>query len=163
MRFSAAKTGTLVMLLFDQRERVEAAGEDVGRGVAREAPPLARHVFNSIERDRIAHEASVDEDARQSRLVGRIEAQLDELLAEISAHLEQAPAPLHGAVLADEALGAVEEDLVELDAAGHGSERIDLCKHMLARGATRGVVHAGVVLGAEPGPVLGVELRERQG
>ena len=63
---------------------------------------LPRHVGQPVERHGVADEAAVDEDARQRGLVGRVEAQLDALLAEIGAHLEEAAAPAHGAVLADE-------------------------------------------------------------
>src|SRR5262249_3409664 len=103
------------------------------------------------------------EDARQRSLVGGIEAQLNALVAEIGAHFEEAALPPHSAVLSDEALLAMEEDLVKVDSPGDRPELIDLCEHVLARGAARGVLDTRVVFGPEPGPVFGVELRERKG
>src|ERR1700679_4306610 len=74
MGFGADEAGAPIVLVSDQRERVETALRGVGRSGARDATPLARHVFQPVERDGVAGEASVDEDARQRRLVYRVEA-----------------------------------------------------------------------------------------
>src|SRR5436190_1405096 len=163
MKAGARGPGAPVMLVFDQPERVEAAWGGKGGRIARDPSSLAGHVFQPVERYGVANEAAVDEDARQRGLVGRIEAQLNELLAEIRAHLQEAAVPAHGAVLAHDALLAVEEHLVEIGAARHGPYLLRLREQVLARRAARGRVLASVVLRAEPRPVFGVELRERKG
>src|SRR5215468_3240625 len=162
MRVTTDEARTSIVLVFDQRERVEAARLRVRCGLARDAPSLACHVFQPVERNGVAHEAAVHEDARQRALVGGVEAQLDALLGEVRAHLEKTALPPHGAVLADDALFAMEEDLVEVDPTGYGPELIGLREHVLGRGAARGLVDTSMVFGPEPGPMLGVELRERK-
>jgi hypothetical protein len=56
----------------------------------------------------------------------------------------------------------MEEDLVEIGPARDGPQLARVGEEVLARRALRRVVDARVILGAEPRPVLGVEIGERK-
>ena len=150
------------MLVLHLGERIEARLLGERMGIAGDASASSVHVGESVERHGVAEELPLPEDARARARIAWVEAQLDALAHQLGAHLEEAALPAHGAVLAHGAHLAVEEDLVEIGAAGDGAQLVGLREEVLARGAFGRVVEARVVLGAEPGPVLGVELGDRQ-
>ena len=118
-------------------------------------------VSMEVELDGVAEEGSVEEYARASLGVARVVAQLDALTDQLGTDLEQAAAKAHRAVLAHLAPGTVQEDLIEVDAAGQWPQLAGLGKPVLSwRPLGRGVA-ARVVLGTEPGPGDGVELGQR--
>ncbi len=71
-------------------------------------------------------------------------------------------AEAHAGVFSHLALVAVEEDLLEVLARGQRPQVTGLGEPVLEGLTTGGVVAAAMVVGAEPGPVDGVELRERE-
>src|SRR5512146_2792882 len=121
-----------VVLVFDEAERVEAGGDRARVGIARDAAPPAMHIGQAVERDGVAKEFAADEDPWQRALVFGVEAQLDGP-AELRAHLEVAAAPPYGAVLADLARGAMQEDLVELLVARDGADLVRVGEQVIAR------------------------------
>src|ERR1051326_3880130 len=66
-----------VVLVLDQRQRIEASWDGEWVRVAGEARAWARGVRVQILDDVVAEEGAVDESARQGRFVQRVEAQLD--------------------------------------------------------------------------------------
>src|SRR5512147_1351015 len=121
-----------VVLVLDEAERVEARGGRAGVGIARDATSAAMHIGQAVERHGVTEERAVDEDARQCLLVLGGEAQLDVLAAELRAHFEVAAAPPHGAVLADLACGAMQEDLVELLVPRNAADLVRIGEQVIA-------------------------------
>jgi hypothetical protein len=57
----------------------------------------------------------------------------------------------------------MQEDLVELRVARDSADLVRVREQVIARDAARGLVLARVVFAAEPGPVLGGQVGQRQG
>ena len=150
------------MVGFNQGERVEAAWVGVGRRHAAHPAPPARRVADPVQRDGVADEAILEEDARVGDVVGGIEAQLDLAALELRADLQVAAAKADRPVLADDAALAVQKDVVEVLRARQRAEEGEFREPVLTRTPSGRVMAARVIFRSQPRPMLRIERGERE-
>src|SRR5437016_8830835 len=97
----AHRADAVVVLGFDQGERIEAAGLSVRGRFATHAPPSARSIRDAVERHGVAEEGIFDEDARARRVVVGIEARFHFLALESGPNFQIASPEADGAIFAD--------------------------------------------------------------
>jgi hypothetical protein len=122
----------------------------------------SRGVAVQVQRCGLAHELAVDEYTRPELGIGRMATQLDPLARQVERDLEHATMELHRAVGPHLASLASQEHLGDVEALGQRTMVRDLGQKVLERSAAGRRVWTRMVLGAEPGPVLGVERLKRQ-
>src|SRR5437016_12741733 len=97
----AHRADSVVVLGFDQGERIEAAGLGVWRRLGTHATPSARSIRDAVERHGVADEGIFDEDARARRVIVGIEAQFHFLALESGPNFQIASPEADGAIFAD--------------------------------------------------------------
>ncbi len=149
------------MLVLDEGEGVEAGGRQTPGRLANQLVAAPLGVGVEVQRDGVADEGVVDEDSGQRVGAGGVEAELDVAVAgQLGADFEALAVEADGAVFADVAAEAVEEDFVEGLARLEGAKVVDLLEPVLPGDSARRGVLAGVVLGSQPGVVLGGQVED---
>ena len=91
-----------------------------------------------------------------------IEAQFHFLLHQFGPHFPIASPEADGAILAHDAPLAVQEHIAEVLLAWEGAQEGELRQPVFTRHSAGGAVLTSVVFHGEPGPMLGIEFRERK-
>ena len=112
----------VVVLGFDQSQRVQAAGLDLGGGRLTQTAAPARSVGHAVQRHGIAHEDAFHEDTWIGVGIAGIEAQLYFFALEACPDLYKAAIPAHGPILTNGAFLAMEKDVGQVFVVRDGAQ-----------------------------------------